>query len=201
MTSNYEITKKRVEAEFSGYDHEKIAKKLDLKIDKDYVYIIFLGSEYRVNRISGLTEKITSPNTFEEADFNTVLTIYDILCDSKEGASPSGEYTFINNLSKVQNAASYAGEGFFKQHEDYFAQHMDRLEKNCLRIGGIPFGKGDISYKIPVFKDLCIVVAFWEADEDFPPQLQIKPDTNTLDYMRYETIWYMAGCLVAELRK
>ena len=78
---------------------------------------------------------------------------------------------------------------------------MDQLEKNCLRIGGIPFGKGDISFKIPVFKDLCIVVAFWEADEDFPPQLQIKPDTNTLDYMRYETIWYMAGCLVTELRK
>ena len=200
MTSNYEITKQRVQAEFHKYDHEKIAKKWDLKIDENYIYLVFFGSEYRVNRVSGLTEKITSPNTFEEADFNAVLTIYDILCDSKEGASPSGEYTMINNLSKVQNASSYAGEGFFKQQEEYFATHKDQLEENCRRLGGIEFGKGDISYKIPVFKDLCLVVAFWEADEDFPPQLQIKPDTNTLDYMRYETIWYMANCLVDNLK-
>ena len=200
MTSNYEITKQRVEAEFAGYDHEKIAKKWDLKIDENYIYLVFFGSEYRVNRVSGLTEKITSPNTFEEADFNAVLTIYDILCDSKEGASPSGEYTMINNLSKVQNASSYAGEGFFKQQEEYFATHKDQLEENCRRLGGIEFGKGDISYKIPVFKDLCLVVAFWEADEDFPPQLQVKVDTNTLDYMRYETIWYMATCLVNDLK-
>ena len=33
MTSNYEITKKRVEAEFAGYDHEKIAKKLDTTVE------------------------------------------------------------------------------------------------------------------------------------------------------------------------
>ncbi len=201
--SNYEKTKRRVQGEFCKYDHRSIADKLNLNLDDKYIYIKFFRNTYRIDRVSGRTEIIPEEEggEYKEADHEEVLTIYDILCYSKPGAVPKGEYTLIQRLSTVQNASSYAGAGAFKQDEEFFDDNMDALEAGCIRLGGIPCGKGDLSYKIPMFKDLCVMVSFWRSDEDFPPQLQIMCDTNTLSFMHYETIWYMAHHLLDLLRR
>ncbi len=201
--SNYEKTKRRVQGEFCKYDHVAIADKLNLNLDDKYIYTELFRDRYRINREDGMTQIIPRDggDVFCEADFSEVMTIYDILCYSTPGATPKGEYTLLHQLSRVQNASSYAGEGAFGHDERFFDKNEEVLKAGCIGLGGTPFGKGDISYKIPLFKDLCVVVSFWRSDEDFPPQLQIMCDTNTLSYMHYETVWYMAGHLVDLLRR
>lgn len=183
--SNYEITKRKVQREFKNYDHKEIAHKLGLDYDDSYLYIQFVDKDYSINRISG---EIYSGD--QEADFNTVLTIYDILCYSKADAKASLEYLLLPSLSRVQNTSSYAGEGFFKSTEKLLTGHERELEQACIALGGVRYGRGDVSYLLPLYKDLKIILSFWSADDDFPAQLQYMFDSNALDFMHYETCWY-----------
>lgn len=68
-------------------------KKFSLRNDEGYIYIEFMLREYRFDRKTGVVE--WSENNFSksiEADNNVSMTIYDILCYSKEDCSLSGNY-------------------------------------------------------------------------------------------------------------
>ena len=195
LMTNYEITKRKVEREFHTYDQEALAAKRGLKLDKDYMYITFIDKEYKIDRKSGLVSCQGM-----EADFNIVLTLYDIICYSDADATASKEYILHHQLSKVQNASSYAGAGFFSKLESDIAGKEDQLEDFCLSLGGVPYGKGDVSYLLPFYDELKVVLSYWSADEDFPAQLQFMLDKNTLQYMHYETTWYAISHLAERIK-
>ncbi len=199
--SNYEIMRQNAGKAFLKFDHEKIAKKLGLKYEGGKIYIKLFDRDYMVDCVTGDV-------TFNEAaaGYDEAMVIYDILCDSKEDAIPSGEYTLLHQLSNVQSAKQYyAGQGMFARYEKQFDKKAKELESVCLALGGEKYGKGDVSVRIPVFRDrrdalhtndLSIVISFWESDEDFPAQLQIFADKNLIQYIHYETAWYMLGYLM-----
>ena len=96
----------------------------------------------------------------------------------------------------------------FARYERRFDKRAEELEKICLGMGGEKYGKGDMSVRIPMFsdrrdalhtEDLSIVISFWESDEDFPAQLQLFTDKNLLQYIHYETAWYMFGYLLTRI--
>ena len=45
------------------------------------------------------------------------------------------------------------------------------------------------------------MVQLWHGDEEFPPNLRLLWDENTLRYLRYETTWYAAGLLMQRIRE
>ena len=131
-----------------------------------------------------------------EAGFNEVLTIFDILFYSKEDACLSGEYTVMQNLSRVQTTGYYAGKGMFSQSEEYWDPQPEKLAAACERLGGVPAGKGDVAYRIPVFQNINMLLQFWQSDEEFPASMQFQFDQNLLQFMHYETAWYVVShCL------
>ena len=200
--SNYEIAKRKTQKQFFQYDHEKIAEKLHIPLREGYLYLEFLSRKYRINCQTGYVE--WSENNFadaREADFNEVMTIYDILCYSQEGAAPSNEFALIQRLSNVQNAASYAGEGAFKKDEAFFDGKTGLLAQALEKLNGRAYGKGDISYRIPVYESLDVVFSFWNSDEDFPAQIKFLCDKNTLQYIHYETIWYLISHLIQRIKE
>lgn len=181
--SNYEIMAQNSRKAFIQYDMDEICRKPGIRSDQENIYVTLLGSEYRINKSSGEV----SPRGYLEA-----MIIYDLLAFSKPEAHPSSEFLPIQNLSRMQNAHSYAGEGMFADYERYFDGKTELLEKCCESLGGTKFGKGDVAYKLPFFNDLCIALSFYESDDEFPPTLNIMFDSNTLDYIHYETAWYAA---------
>jgi len=48
---------------------------------------------------------------------------------------------------------------------------------------------------VPIFPDLSMQLKFYFADEEFPPSLTFLWDKNILDFVRYETVYYIAGVL------
>ena len=44
----------------------------------------------------------------------------------------------------------------------------------CRALGGTPGSRGDVSLRIPVFEFFPTELRFWEADEEFPAQLQFS---------------------------
>lgn len=200
--SNHEITKRRVQSKIAEYDIPKAIRQFGLLSDTRYLYVDFMTRHYRIDKATGVTE--WSMDSFEtdtdpcvhEAGFNEVLTIFDILFYSREDAFLCGEYTPMQNLSRVQTTASYAGKGAFRQSEVYWDPQPEKLAAACERLGGVPAGKGDVSYRIPVFQNIDMILRFWQSDEDFPASMQFLFDQNLLQFMHYETAWYVVShCL------
>ena len=198
--SNYEITKRRVQKDFLKYDQEKMMQKFSLKADENYLYITFIGHSYRICRKSGYLE--WSEDNFVtcvEGDFNEALTIYDLLCDSKENCHAANDFINLNSLSTLQSSSKKLGDGLF-HGEDKIFDHKDRLfGKVCEKLGGIKAGKGDVAYELPLFDFLPCRIQFWNSDDEFDAQLQIFVDKNVLKFIRYETVWYAVSHLMKRL--
>ena len=198
--SNYEITKRRVQKDFLKYDQEKMMQKFSLKADENYLYITFIGHSYRICRKSGYLE--WSEDNFVtcvEGNFNEALTIYDLLCDSKENCHAANDFINLNSLSTLQSSSKKLGDGLF-HGEDKIFDHKDRLfGKVCEKLGGIKAGKGDVAYELPLFDFLPCRIQFWNSDDEFDAQLQIFVDKNVLKFIRYETVWYAVSHLMKRL--
>ena len=206
--SNHEITKRRVMSGIGEYDIPKAIRQFGLFSDMRYLYVDFMTRHYRINQKSGATEwsddqlyGAAGSVSVHEASFNEVLTIFDILFYSKEDASLCGEYTVMQNLSRVQTTASYAGKGAFHKYEEFWDPQPEKLAAACERLGGVPAGKGDVSYRIPIFQSIDMILRFWQSDEDFPASLQFLFDQNLLQFMHYETTWYVVSHLLTLLEQ
>lgn len=200
--SNYEITKRRVQREFLKYNQEKMIEKFHLKSDEDFLYIKFIGRFYRLDRKSGYLE--WSKDDFcscTEADFNEALTIYDLLCDSKENCCTAGEYVNLKSMSRIQASSKKLGDGLFKGNGKPFDHKEVQLCRACEQLGGVRAGKGDVAYEIPIFDFLNCRIQFWNSDEEFEAQLQVFMDKNTLEFIRYETVWYAVSHLLKRLQE
>lgn len=199
-TSNYEITKRRVCQEFLKYDQEKMIQKFALRADEDYLYIGYLGRCYRIDRKTGYLEWSEDEfKTCTEGNFNEVLTIYDVLCDSKEHCRAAREYVNLKSLSNLQSSSKKLGDGL-SDGKDWIFDHKEKeLCRICEKLGGIKSGKGDVAYEIPLFSFLSCQIQFWNSDEDFDAVMHIFMDQNILQFMRYETVWYVQGHLIDRL--
>ena len=196
---HYEVAKAQAAALFAGRNGNEIAVKLALESDEAYLYVPFFGGRYRLRRRDGLAEREEPDGSRTEAGFYEALILYDLLADSAPGAEPAMDYTPLQNLAVMHNASSYAGHGMFSETEKLFDGRTAALARACEALGGVPFGKGDVSYRIPLFRNLCAVVSFWNSDEDFPASLNFLFDTGTLSFLHYETVWYVAALLAERL--
>lgn len=87
----------------------------------------------------------------------------------------------------------------FTPHAEKFQGKIQALRQACQALGGVEAGKGDVAYCLPVFDCLPVRLAFWEADEDFPPSLQFQWDRNTTDFIHFETTFYVTSHLLGRL--
>ncbi len=142
---------------------------------------------------------IASLSNTTKGGFNEALTIYDLLCDSKENCHAAGDYINLNSLSALQSSSKRLGDGLFDGKDKIFDHKEELLSKICEKLGGVKAGKGDVAYEIPLFEFLPCRIQFWNSDEEFEAQLQIFMDKNILDFIRYETVWYAVMHLMKRL--
>ncbi len=199
MISNYEKTRVLMQEKFLEYDQEKMIQRFGLKADERYLVFDFLGAACRVGRKDGLVE-CADPVTgnYHTGSFDEAMTVYDLLCWSREYARSSGEYV---NLHSLHNAASAPSSGgMFGRNAQEFACREEELAHALEILGEGPDVKGDLSAKIHVFYDMDMLLRFWRADEDFPAEIHFLFDANVLQYMHYETVWYAACVIVRRLQ-
>ena len=199
--SNYEISKRRTAKEFLKYDISGAIRRFVLKEDDDYIYLTFVSRDYRISKKTGLCEWSEDGfRTAVEGVFNDSMTIYDVLGDSKEYCCLSGRYKNSMYIS-TKGSTRAPDTSFFQKDADLFDKQPEALRKACIALGGRPAGKGDVSYEIPLFPFLPVLLQFWCSDEDFPADLQIFMDENVLDYMRFETTFYAVGHLLDRIKE
>lgn len=194
-TSNYDRMRDQMETEFLHYDQEKMIRKYELEHDRSYLYLTFVGRHCRINRSSGWVEWTEDHFVHAvHADYNISMTIFDVLCYAKDDCCLSGRFVPVSQLKGTVQSAS-PGNAMFDGVAKKFDHRSKQLSRACELLGGQKENVGDVSYRIPLFDFLPVILQFWNSDEEFPPVLKLMWDENILSYMHFETTFFAAGHL------
>ena len=194
---NYEVSRDRAQAYFLGFDQETIIRRWNLKHDDAWLYTSLFGREYAICRKTGTVWRRWST---EQADHGEVLSIFDFLCHSGEEKSLSGEFAPVNSLNGRPLAVG-VGTNFHAGAAARFDADPEGFRRACLALGGTCVNMGDMGFRFPVFGGMEVILKFYRADEDFPASVTLLWDRNTLQYVFYETVFYLAGCLLGAIEE
>lgn len=194
---NYRLQVEAAKKYFLRYDQQQLIKKLDLQQDEHYLYTRMLSKDYRIHRQSGNVERLE--DTWQETnDHSQVMTLFDLVCDSRPDRWPARRWQNMTNFGRVFHRS------LMETQSDPFAQSIQDnpagFRRACENLGGTPGPGGDISYALPFFDTLTVAIQFWEGDDEFPPRVRWLWDENALMYLKYETMWFALGLLRSTLR-
>ena len=196
---NYAIHAQQAKARFLTYDQRKLAEKLRLKSDGEYLYMTFLSWPYRINRCTGDVEFFRNGTWQDGNSYEEVMTLLDLVCDSKENLWITGRWKNMRDFGLMFHTS------LLETQKDPWAERFqtnpEGFESACRALGGEKLSYGDIAYAIELFDGLCICLQLWFGDEEFPPMLDLLWDAHALAFIRYETTWFAAGVLRSRLRE
>ncbi len=198
--SNYERMQRRMAGAFLAYDQGQMIARYGLAADEAYLYLTFVGLPCRIGRATGQVEHRRG-GVWAAADYNEAMALYDFLCYARPGCRAAGECVSLQSLSTVATGSVPPGGGLLDQAARALDGRADRLDTACRRLGGTPAGRGDVAFRIPVFGELAVVFQFWRADEEFPASIQFLCDRNILQFLHYETVWFLLSHIVRRLEE
>lgn len=195
-TDNYRLQVEGAKQYFLRYDQEKLIQKLKLRSDEDYLYTKMLCKPYRIHRRTGTVERLDE-NWTETNSHGEVMTLLDLVCDSREDRCLSGRWQNMSNFGAMFHRS------LLEKREDPFAraiqENPEGFRRACEALEGKSGPRGDISYALEIFDGLMVAIQFWEEDEEFPPTVTWMWDANALMYLKYETMWFALGMLQKEI--
>lgn len=201
MKTNYKVMQDSMQIKFLEYDQQHMIDKFHLKYDDAYLYIEFCGRMYRISRRSGGTE--WSEDAFQrcnDADYNEAMSIFDVLCCSKDGCHLSGRFCTIDQLKGTVQSARPGGNLFIR-HARCFDERTEQFCRACEALGGEREKIGDASYRFRPFTFLPMMLQFWKSDEEFPANLKIMWDEHILDYVHYETTFFIVSHMLRRIEE
>ena len=160
---------------FLKYDQDKLIEKYGLKHDEEYLYLKYIGTEYRIDRGNGAIEYVADDEWTDCREYTIVMTIYDFLCCSGQEVLPplTGQWQPVSRFVTVKQACTCLGG---KQTE---------------RLAG-----ADLTFEMPVLPDFSVLLQFWDGDEEFLPKILLLWDKVSLSYLHFETTYYLQGDLL-----
>lgn len=144
-------------------------------------------------------QRLTDKGWVDGNSFEEVMTLLDLICDSRENRYISGRWKNMQAFGLMfhQNLLEDAKDPWAEK----FQNDPERLRRACLRLGGTPLPNGDVAYAVELFDGLCIAVQLWFGDEEFPPNLRFLWDENANMYIRYETMYFARHLLLQRLEE
>ena len=190
MASNYDRQQEMARQQFAREDMEAAARRFGLAADGEYLYIPFFTRPHRISRTTAAVDAEGEGGVWQPADFHAHLALYDAL--SRPGtARLSGRWSTVNQLGNMRHPGVEEGS-LYAPYLPLFDREKEALARACRRLGGVPFPVGEVAFRLEALPFLPVVFQFWAGDEEFPPQIRLLWDFNTLDFVRYETVWYIA---------
>lgn len=198
MADNYLLQMQAAQRHFLTYDQEKLIRKFSFSHDENWLYPVMLGQQYRLCRKTGRLEKRENGSWCDANTFGQVMTLLDLLCDSREDRFASGEFT------SMQNLGGHVHSRLLESPRDPLALRFDKapaaMKEVCLALGARPVDVADLAFSFPLFEELTIQLRFWHSDEDFPASIRWFWDKNALMYLRYETTYFLVDFLRQQLQ-
>ena len=197
-TDNYLKQAAQAKAWFLTYDQQALIRKLSLSHDENYLYPELFSTTYRLNRKTGDLER-RGKQGWEDANTHAeVMTLLDLICDSREDRFVSGKWRDMAQFGHVFHQKLLEERDPLAER---FQENPEALRRGCLALRGTPMPTGDIAYAIEVFDGLPLMLQLWFGDEDFPASLRLLWDENALMYLKYETMYFARDLLYSRLKQ
>ena len=194
--NNYAVMEEQARLRFLTYDQSQILAKSPVKFDESYIYLPVFDSVSRVSRATGHVTWLERGEYRPGPRQHDTLTVYDYLCDAAPDRALSGTWRSHAALG------SHVHSGLTEEAsplETTIDHNPDTFQQVCTALGGVPFPHCDIGFTLKLFPDLPITLQFWHSDEEFPPRLRFLWDSNTTQFIRYETTYFAIGLIQARL--
>ena len=199
--SNYDLQVDIGREIFLRYDQEMLIRKFQLEADDQWISLTYLNTPCRISRADGRIEELGEQWT-ECRDYETVMTIYDLLCYSKGPQMPAltGQWCTVGNfvVTGITNTETFTGK-----YARLFDGKRAALEAACGLLGGViqpRMAGADLTCRIRVTDFFPVLLQFWEGDEEFPPRLLILWDRNADRFLHFETTFYLQGDILQRLK-
>lgn len=198
--NNYDLQVDIARKIFLGYDQEKLRRKFRLDCDGAWILLSYLGIPCRISRTDGRIEELHGTWT-ECRRFNTVMTVYDLLCHHKGDTPPAltGQWCTVGNFVVTGVTST---DTFTKKYAAGFDGRTDSLKSACKALGGEllpPMAGADVTCRFPVTDFFPVLLQFWDGDEEFPAKLLLLWDRSTDQFLHFETTFYLQGDLLERL--
>lgn len=197
--NNYRIQAGQAKARFLRYDQDQLIRKLGLTADAEHLYVTMLSQPYRICRRTGDVWRFSDGTWVDANTFEEVMTLLDLVCDSREGRFLSGRWKNMQDFGLMFHRNLL--EDTRDPWADRFQENQPGFHKACRALGGMPLPNGDIAYAIELFDGLCIAVQLWLGDDEFPPNLRFLWDENANMYIRYETMYFARSLLLKRMQE
>jgi len=189
---NYRIQADQAKRHFLTYDQQALIEKFPLEADENYLYMTLLSQPYRLCRKTGSPERFSRDRWIDGNSFEEVMTLLDLLCDSREDRCLAGQ------LQSMQTFGLRFHQNLLETR-DLFAEQIDRnphsFRRACEGLGGQPIPHCDMGYAVELFDGLTAAIQFWHSDEEFPARVRWLWDGNALQYLKYETMYFAIGLI------
>ena len=129
--NNYEQMRDKMRGAFLQYDQQKMIDKFHLDHDAAYLYLTFLSRAYRIDRSTGVVT--WSDDGFvqtTEADYNESMTIYDVLCYSKDDCRLAGRFCPLHAAKGCASTVRVGGD-LFQPAAKQFQGRTELLKKDA----------------------------------------------------------------------
>lgn len=203
IPSNYDLQVDVGRRIFLEYDQALLIRKFSLRADEGWIYLTYMNTPCRIHRATGRIDEMAQGQWTECRNFSTVMTVYDLLCYHKGDIAPELFHRWCTVGNFVVTGVTDTGT-FTKKAAARFDGKTEALEAACRRLGGVHekrIAGADITCRIPVTHFFPVLLQFWEGDDEFPPKLQLMWDQNAMDFLHFETTFYLQGDLIERLEK
>ena len=176
--SNYDLQAQAAGHSFAAQDLNAIAARFALRCDETYLYLELLHEPLRLSRADGAAERLHG-GVWMPAPFGAAMTAYDLLSNPNGFPVLSGQWCSHDSFNAVQ-AGTLQGQ----------------LKASVTPLLWPPAGATAV---LPVLPFFPVLLRFWEADDEFPAQLQFLWDRNSMRYLTYETSFYTHRAILDRL--
>lgn len=147
--------------------------------------------------LNPVPKKVASENGWTpQVYFNEAMVIYHLLYYVKEQACTAGIWIPNTNLDTRAGNNNQREDLLFTSFARQFSGKTEELSLACQAFGGTPLEtKADVAYQFSAFPQVSLQLLFWDADEDFPAQVQVLVDKYITNYVHLET----TGCMISDL--
>ena len=201
--SNYDLQVDMTRSLFLEYDQDKLIRKFGLEADESWIFLTYMNTPCRICRRTGRVEERAGDAWAECRSYNTVMTIYDLLCHHKGEHAPvlAGSWCAIGSfvVTGVQDSG-----GFTKKTAALFQDRTEALKTACTALGGVlksSIAGADVSCVFPITPFFPVLLQFWDGDDEFPPKLTLLWDRNALSFLHFETTFFLQGDLLERLKR
>lgn len=194
LFENHEKVCEQWRQEFSHYDPARMINTLHLETDWEYLYLRYFQRPYRLCLENGVLDKKIDEKWSDQLYFNEAMAIYHFLHHTKDTPTISGSWVSSQAIDGVVSRRPTT-DPLLDPFARKYSGKMDELRIACKQAGGNKLDTGDVGYEFEAFPQVHLRLVFWDAEDDFPAQVQILVDRCVTDFIHYETI----GCLIADL--